>query len=704
MLRKAAEPGGALSDRKQTLMVAAHNEDDLIKAVLLSQELGVRVVFLDAAEAPAISDLLVQKKIPVVFNPGFAPGRRDPTDASRPGLEATGSLQGAVVLSRAGVQLALHAPEDGDLRDLLFIAAAAVRSGMPEQAAIAAITRIPAEILGVAHRVGAIAPGRDADLAILSGDPLGSTTVVRRVLVDGEIVFERRDADVQTYRAVRDSSGKGKDLLAIKGGRILTVTQGVLPDGLLFVEKGKISYVGRGRPIPPEAKVIDATGLTVVPGFVDFGSHLGFHVDRTEQAMRRVKVPAVPSSLATPPSTFVRLDDPEFRSVASSGVTSLLLSPDGTGVCSVVKLSGDRGAVVRETAALRFRAQGGTAGYQSLREQLQRGRKYHDDWEAWEKLKKEPPPKPAPAEGAKPADPVTGTWKGSLESTETPVKVEFTAELQLKDSRVTGTIQVQLLGNQAEAVEGTFLNDELKFETTRQGLKAEISGKLAAPDHLKGAWRFVAGGKEARGTYEARRAPAAESAPAAAKPEPKEPKKEEALEPFRKLFTKEIPAIVAASDVPAVENAARAFRVDFNLDPVIVGGDDVVHAGEILFSRTAGAVLGPDFLVERRGALVNSAEALTSQGVPVVFATEGHSSTRNLPLMAAYAVRHGMDPFDALKTITISPARLLKLDARLGAIERGRDADLVLLTGDPLALSSRVKVVLIDGKIVFEDK
>jgi imidazolonepropionase-like amidohydrolase len=72
--------------------------------------------------------------------------------------------------------------------------------------------------------------------------------------------------------------------------------------------------------------------------------------------------------------------------------------------------------------------------------------------------------------------------------------------------------------------------------------------------------------------------------------------------------------------------------------------------------------------------------------------------------MAAYAVRHGMDPFDALKTITISPARLLKLDARLGAIERGRDADLVLLTGDPLALSSRVKVVLIDGKIVFEDK
>jgi imidazolonepropionase-like amidohydrolase len=704
-IRRAAEAGGPLREPGVPLLVEARQADDLVKAILLAGELGRPIVLLDAGEATAVADLLVERKVPVVYNPGFSPGRRDLEDASRPGLEPSGSLEKAAALSRAGVRLALHAPEDGDLSDLLFIAAAAARAGMSEKDALQAVTRVPAEILGVADRVGTIAPGRDADLVVLSGEPLASNTVVRRVLVNGSVAFERRDADVQTYRAVREPPGRGKDLLAIRGGRILTVTQGILPDGLLFVEKGKISYVGRGRPIPPEAKVVDATGLTVVPGFIDFGSHLGFHVDRTEQALRRGRLPTVPSSLAVPPSTLVRTDEPEFRSVAASGVTSILLSPDGTGVCSLIKLSGERNAVVREAAALRFRAEGGTAGGDGLKEQLQRGRKYHEEWEAWEKAKREPPPKPAaPETPAKAPDPITGTWKGALESGEPPAKADFTAELRLEGSRATGTLQAAVLGPQAEAVEGTFVNDDLKLETTRAGLKGDLTAKLSAPDQLKGTWKVSAAGRELRGTFEARRTSAAAPAAAPPKPELKEPRKDEALEPYRKLFLREIPAIVAAPSLPAVENAARVLKGDFGLDPVIVGGDDVVHAGDVLFTSGAGVCLGPDFVVERRGARINLAEALTSQGIPVVLATGGRSSTRTLPLLASYGVRNGMDPFDALKTMTINPARLLRLEARLGAVERGRDADLVLLTGDPLSLSSRVKMVLVDGKIVYEDK
>ncbi len=701
-LRRAAAEPGPLRDRSQPLMVAAANEDDLVKAVLLGEELGLRIVLLGAQEAPSIADLLIERKIPVVYNAGFAPGRRDLSDASRPGLEARGSVEGAAALRGAGVRLALTAPEDGDLPDLLFIAAAAVRAGMAEQDALAAVTRVPAEILGVADRVGSIAPGRDADLVFLSGEPAASSTVVRRVLVDGEEVFARKDSDVATYRAVRDVTGPGRDILAVRGGRILTVTQGVLPDGLLLVQKGKIAYVGRSRPIPAGARIVEAAGLTVVPGFIDLGSHLGFHVDRTEEGLRKGKAPAVPSSLVAAPATLVRLDDPEFREVAASGVTSVLLSPEGTGVCSVVKLSGEKGAVLREVAALRFVARGGTAGYQALKDQLQRGRKYHDDWEAWEKAKREPPPKPAPAEAAKAQDPVTGTWQGAFESADPPSKAEFSAELRLAGSRVTGTLRVPLLGAQPEAVEGTFVNLELKFETTRPGPKAEAAAKLVAPDRLKGTWRLTAPGRNLQGSFEAQRTPAAETAPAAPRPEAKEPAKDEALEPYRKLFAREIPALVAAPDLPAVEAALRAFHGDFQLDPVVVGGDDVAYAGDPLFSRGAGAVLGPGFLVERRGAKVNSAEALASQGVPVAFASGGKSSTRELPLLAAYSVRHGMDPFDALKTLTVHPARLLKLEARLGALERGRDGDLVLLTGDPMSLSSRVKMVVVDGKIVFE--
>ena len=77
---------------------------------------------------------------------------------------------------------------------------------------------------------------------------------------------------------------------------------------------------------------------------------------------------------------------------------------------------------------------------------------------------------------------------------------------------------------------------------------------------------------------------------------------------------------------------------------------------------------------------------------------------RALPLTAAYAVRYGLDPFDALKALTINPARMLKLDSRMGSIERGRDADLVLFTGDPFAMTSRVKIVIIGGAVVYEGK
>jgi hypothetical protein len=66
------------------LVVQAHNEDDLVKAVLFAQEIGSPLVLLDAEEAPRVADLLVERKVPVLFNAAYTPGRRDVSDASRP--------------------------------------------------------------------------------------------------------------------------------------------------------------------------------------------------------------------------------------------------------------------------------------------------------------------------------------------------------------------------------------------------------------------------------------------------------------------------------------------------------------------------------------------------------------------------------------------------------------------------------------------
>jgi len=66
-----------------------------------------------------------------------------------------------------------------------------VANGMDKDAALRAVTLTPAEILGVANRIGSLEVGKDADIVILSGHPLDVLSQVEMVLIDGEIVFER---------------------------------------------------------------------------------------------------------------------------------------------------------------------------------------------------------------------------------------------------------------------------------------------------------------------------------------------------------------------------------------------------------------------------------------------------------------------------------------------------------------------------------
>ena len=72
-----------------------------------------------------------------------------------------------------------------------------------------------------------------------------------------------------------------------------------------------------------------------------------------------------------------------------------------------------------------------------------------------------------------------------------------------------------------------------------------------------------------------------------------------------------------------------------------------------------------------------------------------------LPLCAGLAVKAGMDPFQALQAITINPARHLGIDGRVGSLEAGKDADVVLCDGDPMVSDSRVTAVLLNGQKVI---
>jgi imidazolonepropionase-like amidohydrolase len=72
-----------------------------------------------------------------------------------------------------------------------------------------------------------------------------------------------------------------------------------------------------------------------------------------------------------------------------------------------------------------------------------------------------------------------------------------------------------------------------------------------------------------------------------------------------------------------------------------------------------------------------------------------------LPLCAALAVKSGMDKYEALRAITINPAEHIGVGDRIGTIEAGKDADIILTTGDLFEIETRVKTVLINGEAVI---
>lgn len=98
------------------------------------------------------------------------------------------------------------------------------------------------------------------------------------------------------------------------------------------------------------------------------------------------------------------------------------------------------------------------------------------------------------------------------------------------------------------------------------------------------------------------------------------------------------------------------------------------------------------------GARADNAALLAEAGVPVVLSVFDSFNVRNLRQMAANAIRAGMDPQQALRAVTLHPARAFGMDKELGSLEVGKRADVVLWSGEPFAVASRVERMYIGGQ------
>jgi imidazolonepropionase-like amidohydrolase len=186
--------------------------------------------------------------------------------------------------------------------------------------------------------------------------------------------------------------------------------------------------------------------------------------------------------------------------------------------------------------------------------------------------------------------------------------------------------------------------------------------------------------------------------------EPAEVALDEDLEPFAPLFRKEVPALVHAGRMDEISSALKVIAEEFGVNVVLVDpADGHRMTGDIRRSGAAAAV-GPGILSREKGVIINIADALARAGVPVLFQSSATSGSQMQRMNAAYAVRNGMDPADALRALTINPARALQVQGRLGSIEPGKDADLVILSGDPFDVTTRVQRVFVNGKEAYRAK
>ena len=147
----------------------------------------------------------------------------------------------------------------------------------------------------------------------------------------------------------------------------------------------------------------------------------------------------------------------------------------------------------------------------------------------------------------------------------------------------------------------------------------------------------------------------------------------------------------------------------FKLRVVLRGATEAWMLADTLAARKIPVVVGPLTSVPSGDAPYDAVYAnpgvLAKAGVQIAFQTDdgGEGDARNLPYNAALATAYGLDPEEALRAITINPARIWGVADRLGSIEAGKVANLFVTNGDPLDVRTQVKHVFIRGQLMDWD-
>ncbi|QDV34539.1 amidohydrolase family protein [Tautonia plasticadhaerens] len=423
--------------------------------------------------------------------------------------------------------------------------------------------------------------------------------------------------------ALAAPAASAQDQLAIKGGRIIPVVGEPIEGGVILVRDGTIQAVGEDLDIPIEARVIDATGKVVLPGFVE--PHSPEPLVQANEVNPNVPFVSVVDAI-DPNATY-------FEEARRNGVTTAHAIPGNStmfgGKSAVVKTSGTfaEDMVLRRDAALKISLR--PSGSSSRMGHLARLRRELDETLRYMKSLEEKKAEAARAE----AD-------------------------EEQDEEEGGDDEGDANAPQEE--------DE---EQDDEGDSPDPSAEDTEPDAQR--------------------------------------------EALVRLLKGELPAFVYCEQAMDVPQALRLID-EYKLDATLILGRDCYKAVDLVAGRDEPVVLDPDLVFWETDPRTDEDERIVlpriyrEAGVPITFQASGVSSFSATSLgpsylwyQAATAVKYGMPPEEALEALTLRPARMLGIDAFVGSIEEGKDADIVILTGEPLKLGTWVDTTIVDGRVVY---
>ena len=172
--------------REIPLKAHVHRVDDIFTAIRIAREFGLDMTLDHCSEGHLIAEELAAEGYPAIGGPDLT---------SRNKIEVQNvAFKTAGVLARAGALVAITTDHPvSQIQTLPLCAGMAVKSGLPMEEGLRAITVNAARICGVSDRMGTLEPGKDADIAIFSGNPMEVFTRTLYTIIDGRVVYEAED-------------------------------------------------------------------------------------------------------------------------------------------------------------------------------------------------------------------------------------------------------------------------------------------------------------------------------------------------------------------------------------------------------------------------------------------------------------------------------------------------------------------------------